>query len=68
MSTAWLIARADDLVPEWWRDLYRPFELHARASEWHPDRIDSDHARPRWPERLDAWTRAIALCERIGAA
>lgn len=62
----WMIEAADAMLPDWWRHLYRPHELDYRGGAgWHPDYIASDHALARWPDRLEAWTCAIALCDLI---
>lgn len=42
-----------------WRDRYRPFELHPNAAGWHPSYLAADHARPRWPDRHEAWNLTI---------
>lgn len=44
-----------------WKDRSRPHELWPNPEGWHPSYIESDHARPGWPQRLDAWRTTIAV-------
>lgn len=68
--------RRDDLR-EWassltaidrWKDLLRPCEMSPHPEMYHESWIDSDHKRPGWAERRNAWdTTRTMLSDAIAA-